>query len=76
MLASSSSFIIDLANIIIFLSFEVYLQFFVSLKSIEFPMHAVAWNSKWKHFHSNASSFQIAKNGEFKEEKIIAFWKI
>ena len=30
-----------------------------SLKSAEFPIHAVARNSDSKHFHSNALSFQI-----------------
>ena len=37
---------------------------FESLKSVEFPMHAVVRNSNSKHFYSNASSFKIIWNSK------------
>ena len=55
-----------------------------SLKSVEFPIHAVVRNSNSKHFHSMPNHFKLClvqlqlhtvKNGKF-EKEVIAFGKI
>ena len=48
-----------------------------SLKSVEFPMHAVVRNSNSKHFYSNASSFKIIWNSKLHCSYIsCVLWKI
>ena len=56
---------------------------FETLKSVEFPVHAVVRNLDWKQFNSNAllfSNYNVVtlrlhnvKNGQFKAEEIITF---